>query len=87
MAAAAAEEAADVNAPPFIRRRRLGASRDGAGARPAWLAGTRGRVCACAERHLGFNTCSALGVAASRRGVASSAAGPRARVRGWDFKL
>jgi hypothetical protein len=31
MAAAAAEETADVNARPFIGRRRLGASRDGAG--------------------------------------------------------
>lgn len=41
MAAAAAEETADVNARPFIGRRRLGTSRDGAGAPPAWLAGTQ----------------------------------------------
>lgn len=44
MAAAAAEETADVNARPFICPRRLGASRDGAGALRAWLDKTQLRA-------------------------------------------
>lgn len=66
MAAAAAEETADVNARPFIARRRLGASRDGAGALRAWLARTRGgRICACAGVYVWVSICLGSGCVAA----------------------
>lgn len=69
MAAAAAEEAADVNAPPFIGRRRLAASRDGA--RAAGLGGggpaVQGTARARSPR-LGFNPRRAAGGAGSGPG-------------------
>lgn len=81
MAAAAAEETADVNARAFIGRRRLGRSRDGA--RVAAVRPGRGRA---RPRTRAEPASGDLTLAAPRRllrrwrGVASSVAGPCATV-------
>lgn len=86
MAAAAAEETADVNAPAFIGPRRFGASRDGACARPsapclASRGPRRGPVGACAERcGWGFNPSSALRWLRRARRVFSLACEPSAKI-------
>lgn len=85
MAAAAAEETADVNARPFIGRRRLGASRDGAGALRAWLART-GRTDLRMRGGLRLGLDLPWEWLRRGRGVASSVPGPRARVRRWVFR-